>query len=372
MVVSFVRNGADLMDGALVKFESEADLRSLNMTGAMWDAKRGCIAFDPSSGMEKGVVETPEVEVEGGFDHLLPSWNASTPVCSYLVIYAQARIGGAWSKWYNLGVWNTGGCPQNRTSVKGQKDECGDVDTDVLKLAKLADAFRVKVELCSADGKTYPCLRFLSVNVIDTSLEAVDLPPVQSAWGTELDVPAFAQISVEGGGGWCSPTSTTMLLNYWAGKLNRSDLAVGITETARAIHDESWNGTGNWPFNTARASEYPGIRGYVTRFASVSQIERWIEKGVPVIVSLHSSRLRREDSDTDPGHLMVIRGFTAEGDPIFNDPWPRGGKAEDAPREYPIEDLRKIFKREDLEYAWLGKGGSWGTVYLIYPEGFGG
>lgn len=340
MVVSFARNGADSMDGALLKFEA-ADLRADN-----------------------GMVELPPVEVSSGFDQLIVSWNAKTPAGSQLVVHAQARVDGEWTKWYNLGIWNTGGCPEHRTSVKEQEDDHGDVDTDTLKLKKLADAFRIKVELSGN-----PSLRFLSVNVIDSSLQTVDLPPLKQVWGKELDVPAFAQISVEGGRGWCSPTSTTMLLNYWSRKLNRPDLAVGVTETAKGIHDEAWGGTGNWPFNTARASEYGGIRGYVTRFASVSQIERWIEKGVPVIVSLHSSKLRREDSDTDPGHLMVIRGFTAEGDPVFNDPWPRGGKAEDAPRDYPIEDLRKVFKREDLEYAWLGSGGSWGTVYLIYPEG---
>ncbi len=369
MKVSFPRNGADSIDGALVRFETGADFGAFDMTGAVWDAKRGCVAFDPGGGGDTGVAQSPEVKVEGGFDHVLPSWNAMTPVGSYLVIYAQARVNGEWTKWYNLGIWNTAGCPRHRTSVKDQKDDRGDVDTDVLKLDKPADAFKVKVELCSADGKSYPCLRFLSVNVIDSSLEAVDLPPLKAVWGRELDVPALAQISVVGGSGWCSPTSTAMLLNYWSGKLNRPDLAVGVTETANAIHDEAWGGTGNWPFNTACASENAGIRGYVTRFASVSQIERWIEKGVPVIVSVKPSRMRRDESDSDPGHLMVIRGFTADGDPIFNDPWPRDGKSEDAPRQYPIEDLRKVFKREDLEHAWLGSGASWGTVYLIYPEG---
>ena len=368
MVVSFVRNGADSMDGALIKFESEAGFRAFDLDAAVWDRKRGCVRFKPSVGADKATIQTPVVEVDTGFDHLIVSWNARTPAGGCLVAYAQARIGRSWTRWYNMGIWNTSGCPDHRTSVKEQKDDHGDVDTDILKLTKLADAFKVKVELCSADGRSYPCLRFLSVNVIDSSLHSIDLPADKQVWGMELDVPAFAQISVEGGRGWCSPTSVSMMLNYWGQKLNKPELAVGITEIAKGCHDEAWGGTGNWPFNTAAAAEHDGIRAYVTRFVSVSQIERWIERGVPVIVSLHSSRLRREDSDADPGHLMVIRGFTAEGDPIFNDPWPRGGKAEDAPRDYPIEDLRKVFKREDLEYAWLGPNGSWGTVYLIYPE----
>lgn len=351
----------------MIKFQSAEDFGCFAMESIAWDEDCGCLRFTDGEG--KGTIETPERAVRSGFDHLIVSWNAQTPEGSCLTFYAQGLIGGEWTKWYTMGIWNRGGCPQVRTSVKGQEDEQGTVDCDVLKLKKLADAFRVRVEFSSADGKNYPCLRFLAMNVIDSSIATVDIPPKKEVWGSELDVPYLCQISEPGAKGWCSPTSTAMLLGYWSEKLNRPELKVRITETARAVYDESFAGTGNWIFNTAHASESPGIRAYVSRFVSVSQIEQWIAKGFPVIVSLHSSRLRREDSDTDPGHLMVIRGFTAEGDPIFNDPWPRGGKAEDCPKDFPVVDLRKVFKREDLEYAWLGKGGSWGTVYLIYPEG---
>ena len=368
MVVSFARNGADLMDGSLVKFESGADFAAFTLSSAVWDSKDGGVRFRGDGSAASGVVESPVVEVENGFDQLVVSWNAVAPLGSYLSIYAQGRIDGEWTKWYVMGIWNRGGCTQARTSVKGQGDDNGTVDCDVMKLTKLADAFRVKIELSSADGVSYPCLRFVGVNVIDSSIPSVDVAPLKQVWGTELDVPELCQISEVGGRGWCSPTSTAMLLGFWSKRLNRPELKVGVAETAHACHDEAWGGTGNWIFNTAHAGHFEGMRGYVTRFASVSQIERWIEKGIPVIVSLHSSRLRRADSDTDPGHLMVIRGFTAEGDPIFNDPWPRDGKAEDAGKEFPAEDLRKVFKREDLEYAWLGPQNSSGTVYLIYPE----
>lgn len=365
MVVSFDRNGASSIDGALVKFGSSEDFGGFALSSVAWDDKCGCLKV---TGDGPGVAESPEIVIDSGFDHLIVSWNAQTPEGSCLTVYAQGRIDGQWTKWYTIAIWNRGGCPQARTSIKGQEDEHGTVDCDVMKLKKKADAFKIKAEFSSADGKTYPALRFLAANVLDSSLGAVDMPPVKQVWGTELDVPYLCQISVEGGQGWCSPTSTSMLLCYWSKELNRSELKVGVTDTARGVHDESWGGTGNWPFNTAHASEFPGIRGYITRFVSVSQIEQWIAKGIPVIVSLHSSRLRREDSNSDPGHLMVIRGFTADGDPIFNDPWPRNGKGEDCPKDYPTEDLRKIFPRKDLEYAWLGREGSWGTVYLIYPE----
>jgi len=361
MQMSYARNSADALDGSLVKFSSAKDFSAFTLTSAVWDDDSGCLKVNANGSSEPAAVESPVVEVTGAFDHLIASWNAVAPLGSFLTVYARARVEGQWTKWYVMGIWNRGGCPQHRTSVKGQEDDFGTVDCDVLKLKKPATAFSVKVELSSADGKTYPCLRFLAVNVIDSASWAADDAPRKAVWGTELDVPELCQISVDGGGGWCSPTSTAMVLGYWSEKLRRPDMSVGITETAQACHDEAWGGTGNWPFNTAHAAEFAGIRGYVTRFASVSQIEQWVAKGVPVVVSLHASRLRREDSDTDPGHLMVVRGFTESGDPIFNDPWARLANG---------EKLRKIFPRNDLEYAWLGPNGSWGTVYLIYPEDF--
>lgn len=366
MEVSFDRNGADLLDGAMIRFESAEDFSGFCMQSIAWDDRCGCLKFAGTGGV--GVIETPEAAVRSGFDQLVVSWSAQTPDAGCLTFYARARIDGQWTKWYTMGIWNRGGWPQARTSVNGQDDDHGAVDCDVLKLKAHADALKVRVEFSAADDKGYPCLRFLAVNVTDSSIGRVDIAPVKEVWGTEIDVPYLCQISEPDAKGWCSPTSTSMLLCHWANELNRPELATKITPTARAVYDESFGGTGNWIFNTAHASEHPGIRGYVTRFVSVSQIERWIAKGFPVIVSLKSSKLRRDDASSDPGHLMVIRGFTSEGDPIFNDPWPRGGKREDCPKDFPIEDLRKVFPRKDLEYAWLGPENSCGAVYLIFPE----
>lgn len=361
MQVCFTRNGAGNMDGALVRFESKDDYDAFSLKSAAWDIDAGGITFESNGTNAIGVVETPEVGVTSGFDHLVLSWNATTPMGSSVRFFAQALVDGYWTNWYRLGIWNRGGCPQHRTSFKDQSDDYGTVDCDILKLNSMASAFKVKIELVSCDVKSYPTLRFLSVNVIDSAAWLVDAPPYKEAWGMELAVPELCQISVEGGDGWCSPTSTAMLLNYWADELNRPDLKSGVTQTAQAVHDEAWGGTGNWTFNTAHAGEYPGIRAYVTRFSSISQIERWIEKGVPVIVSLHYSRLRKIVTEHEAGHLMVMRGFTPYGDPIFNDPWARTENG---------EKLRKIFPRQDLEDAWLGPKGSWGTVYIIHPEGF--
>jgi len=332
------------------------------LTNVKWDGK--AVVFDVSpAGADTpatGMVESPEVLVKAGFDHAIISWNASTPPGSYLNVCLQAKIDGAWSPWYNMGLWTRDDRPQPRTSFKGLDDEWAKVDTDILILKKPAEAFRAKVELSSVDGSAYPTLRFLAISVTDTQHPRSSTRPHKRAWGKELDVPELCQLSVEGGSPWCSPTSTAMVLGYWARKLKRPELTLGITECAHAIYDQAWGGTGNWTFNTAFAGEFAGIRAYVTRFASVPEIERMIAKGVPVIVSVDYNKLNRRQTEVTMGHLMVIRGFTRSGNPIFNDPWAHLDKG---------QTVRKIFKRADLEYGWLGSNGSHGTVYVIAPEG---
>lgn len=342
--------------GELFTYDSKTAFRGFVLTNARWDAASGGVAADGADAIAS--VETPDIPVTAGFDQLIVSWNASTPAGGYLTFFAKARTDGAWTDWYNMGLWNRDGCPQPRTSLKGQKDDLASVDTDTLILKKRADAFRVRVEMSSVDGAPRPVLRFLAVNVTDGARPAAG-KPVKNVWGTELDVPELCQLSAEGGSGWCSPTSTAMVLGYWSKKLGRPELSVGITETARAVYDEAWRGTGNWVFNTAHAGEFDGIRAYVTRFEGVPRIEAMIARGVPVIVSVNYNKLNRRSTTRTMGHLMVIRGFTADGDPIFNDPWARMEKG---------EKVRKVFKRKDLEDAWLGP--SRGTVYLVYPVGW--
>ncbi len=364
--------GTCFATSTLTKYQTADDFSKLMLSHARWDSEVGGVVFDasvpgqtvgaiPRGIVESPIIESPEVPVPTGFDQAIISWNATTPPGSYLSVYMRCRIGGTWTKWYNMGLWNMDGRPMHKTSFGKQKDSFGDVDTETLKLNKNADAFKIRVQLESSDGKTHPTLRFLAVNLNDANWQT-DIAPTKEVWGTELDVPYLCQLSVPGGGVWCSPTSTAMVLSYWGKKLGRPELKRGITETAKNVYDTDWGGTGNWSFNVDYAGESKGIRAYVTRFTSVSQIEQWIAKGVPVITALNYSALNG-NPNKQTGHLMVIRGFTKDGDPVFNDPWARLEKG---------EKLRKVFTRQRLEEAWLGPKGSWGTVYIIYPEAMAG
>ena len=343
--------------------------RQCTLSRASYNKSTGAVVFDPNAPIRQGedddvgVVETPEITPEKPFDEAVPSWNCYTPDGAYLMVDMKARVDGKWTGWYRAELYTTGNLPEPKKSFNDSDKIAGvGVETLYVRNGKKADAIKLRFELRSTDGKTYPTLRLISVNTNDPLAWIDSSEPIKSVWGTELDVPYLCQLSVPGGNVWCSPTSTAMVCNYWSNKLNRPEMTMGITETATACRDNRWHGTGNWAFNTAHAAEFQGIRSFVDRFTSVAQIEQWIARGVPVVVSLDYNRLNRRKSTKVVGHLMVIRGFTKDGDPVFNDPWARLEKG---------EKLRKVYKRADLEYAWLGPSGSFGTVYIIYPESMG-
>jgi hypothetical protein len=176
------------------------------------------------------------------------------------------------------------------------------------------------------------------------------------AWGKALPLPEKSQSDYVGGRDWCSPTSVSMVLSYWAEVCQRPDWRVEVPEAARQIHDPAWGGTGNWSFNTAFAGSLAGPRAYVARFSDLVEVEEWISAGVPVVLSVSFDLLHGKSQDQRTGHLIVCVGFTQAGDVIVNDPW--------APKEEG-RGVRRVYPRTNVLAAWRR---SQNTVYLIYPE----
>jgi hypothetical protein len=185
----------------------------------------------------------------------------------------------------------------------------------------------------------------------DSNSKPEALEPNKAAWGKTIQVPEKSQMAYPNGGVLCSPTTVSMLLTHWSRTLKQPDLDHDVPDVVKGVYDANWHGTGNWPFNTAYAGSFPGMRGYVSRFSDVSELEDWIAAGLPVGISLDYDRLRGKGPGPN-GHLVVCVGFTPEGDVILNDP----GTS---------KNVRKTFPRKSLVYAWAY---SKNTVYLIYPE----
>jgi len=216
-----------------------------------------------------------------------------------------------------------------------------------------------KVQLRLTIGSDAPAqrakIKFLGLSFCDSQKQWIPGQPNRAAWGKVIEVPERRQGEYEGGGGWCSPTSLSMVLAYWSDTLHRPELNYTVPETAAAINDAVLDGTGNWPFNTAFAGELPGMRAYVTRLDDITELEDWIVAGIPPIVSVSSYLTNDRHSGPDNGHLIVCVGFTENGDIITNDP---GVSVKHAVR------ARRIYPRERFINAWKK---SKNAVYLVYP-----
>ena len=298
------------------------------------------------------VLVSPPIQPAIAWDEAVLSWNATTPSGTGLKFEVRRLDPPPPTRFYVLGLWASDPNGHPRESVSGQKDDHGEVQTDTLVLREPARTVQLRVTLSGASAENLPRLRFLGLSLLKRRVSWEVLPPNQVAWGRELPVPERTQVIYpEGVSAWCSPTSLAMLLAYWSERLGRPELAVDVPDVARAVHDPQWPGTGNWPFNTAFAGSFPGLRAYVTRLSDVAELEDWVAAGVPVAVSVSYNLLRGQPRDRSDGHLVVVRGFTDRGDVIVNDP----GTGREIRREFP---------RANLIQAWAV---SENTVYLVYP-----
>ncbi|MGH9280035.1 MAG: C39 family peptidase [Acidimicrobiales bacterium] len=293
------------------------------------------------------------------FAEAIVSWNAQTPPGTWIEIQMRARTGDRFTKFYNLGVWAADSSTVARHSVRAQGDADGFVAVDTLVLDKklTADAFQVKLRLFSATPGAVPTVRNAFV-ALSSPLGHVrsTTPGDPSRWNRLLAVPECSQmVYPDGGTVWCSPTSTSMVMSYWAGDTGPCEPRVRAA--VAGVYDRVYDGDGNWPFNTAYAAT-AGLEAHVARFTSMADAERWIAAGVPVVISYYWKRnsLTGAPIPTSDGHLAVIVGFDAAGNPIVNDP----AAASDG-------EVQQTYLRSELEDLWVAKSG--GTAYLIYPPG---
>lgn len=312
-----------------------------------WDRAAG----DPA---RSWTLTSPPVGADLDWDEAVLSWNAETPPGSGLGFEIRRLAPAPATGWYHLGHWASvpgPDCP--RTSVRGQEDAHGRVETDTLVLTAPARVAQLRITFHSAEAAPPPRLKFLGLSLRDRRAEPAPLPPNRAAWGLDLAVPERTQVLYpEGVSAWCSPTCLAMLLAWWAEREHQPGWKLDVPDLARAVHDPAWPGTGNWSFNMALVGSLSGLRARVTRLSDVAELEDWIAAGVPVAVSVSYNLLRGRPREREDGHLVVVRGFTPEGAVVVNDP----GTS---------RDIRRVFPRDNLARAWAVSGR---TVYLVHPE----
>ncbi|HEX9046995.1 MAG TPA: peptidase C39 family protein [Verrucomicrobiae bacterium] len=309
------------------------------------------------------VLLSPSINAGIHWDQLIVSWNADAPAGTFVTIEAAAIGDGYRTRFYTLGKWSSDGRIFPRTSVVRQKDADGRVDTDTLVLQHAADAAQIRITLGGTNG-AMPTLKFLGCSFANTlampsgTASAVGHPWEQSAGMHRIiPTPERSQHGYPQANGWCSPASVSMVLGHWADVLHRPELDHTVPDVASAVYDPGYPGTGNWSFNTAFAGGFRGLRAYVTRLDDLGEVEAWVAAGIPVVLSTRWDWLRPGRPLDAEGHLIVVIGFTENGDVIANDPSAQLNRR---------ESVRQIYRRADVVHAWAK---SHHAVYLIYPLG---
>jgi hypothetical protein len=320
-----------------------------------------------------------------GLTELVASWTAETPSGTWIQVEMRGTTTtGTPTKWYVLGRW-TSQMPSeasgdiHRTSLGGQGDADGTIAIDTFFAAKgvALTSYQLRLTLYRKQGTSAtPTVR--SVGAVASALpddRSVPAGPLGGAEGITLDVPQYSQEVHKGeypefdGGGeaWCSPTSTEMVVEYWgagpsAGDVEGIPYAYPSVDYA-ALHTFDWHysGAGNWPFNTAYAGSF-GLEGEVVQLRSLTEAEQFIKAGIPLVVSVAFKKNELDNAGYGTnGHLLVIRGFTATGDVIVNDPASRL-----IPSNAAVEN---VFDRQQFADVWLPTSRSGGIAYVIRPAG---
>ncbi|ADL45170.1 peptidase C39 family protein [Micromonospora aurantiaca (nom. illeg.)] len=359
--------------------------------GLTLDGSAGRVTHtDPHSGTTAGYAAgtwtSPVTAVGFTVTELVPSWTADTPPGCWLRVGMRGWADGtAATGWYELGHWAADDSAVHRASVPGQEDDRARVAADTLRVTgATVTGWQVRVTLLRRlDTAAGPVLRTVGVVASTDPPGGAEAAPAEAApaeagsaeagdaWGHVLDVPRYAQRlhaageTRWGGGGdsWCSPTCVSMVLDFWGTGPTADRYAwvappgprPQVVHAARHCYDHAFGGPGNWPFNTAYAATH-GVDAFVTRLRSLAEAERFVAAGIPLIVSaaFTAGQVPGLDYDTR-GHLMVLAGFTAEGDPVLNDPY--------APDD---ERVRRTVPRGPFESAW--QAGSGGIAYVLRPE----
>jgi hypothetical protein len=325
---------------------------------------------------------SPLVSPGFALSELVPSWTATTPEGTLVQVDVRGvSEAGTRSSWDTLGRWASGDASFRRTSLGSQTDDLARVSTDTW-IATYGGfrSWQLRVRLLRKAGTAQSPL-VGTVGAVVSDLPHVDRVTTSApgvARGVVLDVPRLSQMvhageyPQYGGGGeaWCSPTSTSMVLAYYRrlpaaasyAWVRKSYVDRAVDHAARMTFDHGYDGTGNWPFNTAYAAGRTG-HAFVTRFASLRGVEQMVKAGIPVVTSITFGRgaLSGAPISASNGHLVVVVGFTGGGDVVVNDPASRTRSG-----------VRRTYDRGQFENAWLqrypsggGMRGSGGLAYVI-------
>ncbi|GAB3083825.1 C39 family peptidase [Nocardioides zeae] len=348
------------------------DRTALDSSGRLVIANPRLTATLNGKTYEGGAWHSPWVSEGFGFTQLIASWKATTPGDTFIDVHVRGRdASGRTTSWDTLARWAAWDNRVKRTSSGRQTDDLAFVDVDTWKTHSATGLrqYQLQVVLYRVRGiagtPTVSSIGAMTSRVPTTFTRASAPRGITKT----LDVPQYSQMVHSGhypqygagGEAWCSPTSVAMVLGYYNAlppANERAWVPAGhpdpwVDHVARNVYDNAYKGCGNWPFNTAYANQRVHT-AFVTRLRNLREAEEFIAYGIPLIASVSFARGELDGAPISAtnGHLLVIVGFTPEGDVIVNDPAASKNSG-----------VRRVYQRAQFERAWLPRSG--GLVYVI-------
>ena len=316
------------------------------------------------------VWQSPVLETDFDITSLIPSWSALTPGAGWIEVAVRGGRSRPDSDWFVLARWAETSDSIQRTTVDAQRTSGARVHNDEVGIDADAGWRTAEVRITShrADPVvSWPDLQ--AVNLLASGAPSPSPPGAGSGHAHVIDVPPYSQqhhtgdLPELGGGGknWCSPTSVAMLLSHWetgpSGLPPSGERNPLVPHAAQHTYDTAFGGTGNWAFNTAYAARF-GLDAFVTRLRSLDEAEMFTRAGIPLVLSVvfTADQLDGAGFDTD-GHLVVLVGFDAAGNPVVNDPA--------SSRIVSNDEVRRTYRRDQFAEAWLTRSSA--IAYVIRP-----
>ncbi|MCD4827728.1 MAG: C39 family peptidase [Acholeplasmataceae bacterium] len=294
---------------------------------------------------EQGILETQSFYLSS-FTELVPSWNILIDEFSNVSILISVGNDQGFSKYFSMALWKE----SYKSSFSSQEDEYARISIDTL-IAKKNDINQVKFKIIFNKSQTDQTkLKNLSITtVLSNTLPDFNTSSLNTY---SINVPSQQQLSIPNIGNLiCSPTSLSMILNYY-------DYSLSPENVASAIYDKGAKLYGNWSFNTSYAGGFD-LYSRVEYSNSLSTLMNYIEQDIPIVLSIstsHKDLLHGSIMAYPSGHLIVLKGFIYQNNnwyALVNDP-----------AEYSDALVERQYLLNELLDAWRG------YIYVVQKEAF--
>lgn len=312
----------------------------------------------------EGTVELGELSFPA-FDRAVISWNADCPAGTFVVIEAAWRQeNDQLSPYLELARWGDPALTREPAKeLRAKKAEGARVNEDTLELAKPSGRLQLRATLHTTRPDQSPLLSLLAAATVRKDRTWSPNDERGPAWGRAIPAPPRSQSAERADLSYrvCGPTSASMALAGFGIGLPVAQVAEGCWDELNGIY-------GNWPFLAAGMSQLmrqhqellPAKPGRTKAFQSFvhyapdwKDVEAEVLQGSVAIASIHYGPHELSGSPTtaSEGHLVLVRGFTAQGDVVVNDPAGRSP-----------EMVHRVYRRAELHRARHG-----GPVILVRP-----